>query len=189
MEQTGAEPAQVIDPAVTYLVTSSLEGVVQRGTGRALNESGRWEGVAGKTGTSNDWRDAWFVAYSANLVVGVWVGFDDGRSLKLTGAGAALPIVASFFRQLNEAVGREPFEVPQGISEGYVQLAGGDSWGECGTREVFLEGTEPEGEGCGWQAAHHWESLRDWGRDMERRARRYLEEVITERLDRRGPRR
>ncbi|MSR03006.1 MAG: hypothetical protein EXR94_09775 [Gemmatimonadetes bacterium] len=82
-------------------MTSALEGVVTRGTGRALDVGGRFGAIAGKTGTSNDWRDAWFVAYSSTLVVGVWVGFDDGRSLRMTGATAALPIVAGFLAQAN----------------------------------------------------------------------------------------
>src|SRR5262249_11592988 len=87
---------RVADPAETYLVTSALEGVITRGTGRALDADGRFGTLAGKTGTSNDLRDAWFLAYSPALVVGVWVGYDDGKSLGLTGAGAALPIVARF---------------------------------------------------------------------------------------------
>jgi penicillin-binding protein 1B len=91
---------QVVDPAVAYLVTSSLQGVVTRGTARALNPDGRYGEIAAKTGTSNDWRDAWFIAYTPTLVVGVWVGYDDGRSLNLTGAAAALPIASRNYRSL-----------------------------------------------------------------------------------------
>lgn len=191
-DQQPSEATQVINRAVAYLVTSSLEGVVSRGTGRALNQSGRWDGIAGKTGTSNDWRDAWFVAYSPTLVVGVWVGYDDGRSLRMAGASAALPIVAGFLEQISGDVGREPFEVPEGITEGYVELAGGGWFRECGSRELFLEGTQPQG-GCGWFEPPQWDSMRDragdLGRELERRARRYFQELIAERLERRGPRR
>ena len=186
VEALALPAVQVFQPAVAYLVTSSLEGVVSRGTGRALNQSGRWQGIAGKTGTSNDWRDAWFVAYSPSLVVGVWVGFDDGRSLRMTGASAAVPIVATFLEQLSGGVGEEPFDMPEGITEGSVELAHGDWWKDCSSREFFLEGTEPSGGGCGWEQAPSWDAVRELGREMERRARRYFQEFMAERLDRRG---
>jgi membrane carboxypeptidase/penicillin-binding protein len=183
-----AAPVQAIDPAVAYLVTSTLEGVVARGTGRALNQDGRFRALAGKTGTSNDWRDAWFVAYSPALAVGVWVGFDDGRSLRLTGAGAALPIVARF---LSEA-GDDPwdgFDVPDGITEGYVTLAGGGWFAECGGREVFLEGTEPQSRDCFPFHFPGERDERDWGRALKRGALRLLEELIGQQFEDRRSRR
>ena len=139
-----------VEPAEAYLVTSALEGVIARGTGRALAQLAPYGGLAGKTGTSNDWRDAWFIAYTPSLVVGVWVGFDDGRSLGLSGARAALPIAARFLREVLERESPAPFEVPDGVvmartggrSDGYV------SWDCDGESEVFLEGTEPE-DRCG----------------------------------------
>jgi len=173
-----AETTRVIDPAVAYLVTSTLEGVVTRGTGRALNAEGRLEGLAGKTGTSNDWRDAWFVAYTPSLVVGVWVGFDDGRSLRMTGASAALPIVARFLDEVTTDESWESFEVPDGITEGYVALADGGWMQECGSREVFLEGTEPEGDGCFRFELPSWEHIREWGGALTRGAAKFLEELI-----------
>ncbi|HEV8150461.1 MAG TPA: PBP1A family penicillin-binding protein [Gemmatimonadales bacterium] len=174
------ELARVEDPAVAYLVTSTLEGVVARGTGRALSQYGRFEGIAGKTGTSNDWRDAWFIAYSPSLVVGVWVGFDDGRSLRLTGAGAALPIVARFLEQAGSDEAWETFERPDGVTEAYV--AGGDgSWlSECGSPELFLEGTEPQSGACMPFEIPDWERLRDWGGELKRRAARVLEQIAAE---------
>jgi len=170
------EVSRVIDPAVAYLVTSALEGVVARGTGRALNEDGRFGEIAGKTGTSNDWRDAWFIAYSPTLVVGVWVGFDDGRSLRMTGATAALPIVASFLDEATRDEGWESFEVPEGITEGYVTLADGGWPPACGSRELFLAGTEPQGGGCLAFEIPHWEDFRRWGGELKRRAARFLED-------------
>ena len=167
--------SRVVDPAVAYLVTSTLEGVVARGTGRALNGDGRFGSIAGKTGTSNDWRDAWFIAYSPSLVVGVWVGFDDGRSLGMTGAGAALPIVARFLAEARSDEGWEPFEVPDGITEGYVTLADGGWFSQCGSRELFLEGTQPAGDSCLPFELPHWEAPREWGRELRRRAARLLE--------------
>jgi penicillin-binding protein 1B len=140
---------RVAEPAPTFLVTSALMGAVQRGTGRAL-DAGRFYGdIAGKTGTSNDWRDAWFVAYSPTIVVGVWVGHDDGHPLGLAGGAAALPIVSEFFTSSNVSL-EERFPVPDGIEERSVGGDGG--WFRCGEREYFLEGTAPAGGGCGFRA-------------------------------------
>jgi penicillin-binding protein 1B len=182
-EAIAPQVTQVIDPAVAYLVTSTLEGVVARGTGRALNQERRWEGIAGKTGTSNDWRDAWFVVYSPSLVIGVWVGFDDGRSLLMTGATAALPIAASFLAQATPEAGREPFEIPEGITEAYVGAADGAWQSECGSREVFLEGTQPADGGCAPFAIAAWQGIREWGVALERRAKRFLEDLLGNQLD------
>ncbi len=72
---------QVFTPAETYLVTSALEGAVERGTGRGLRGWGYWGPIAAKSGTTNDFRDAWFVGYTPTIAVAVWVGFDDGGFL------------------------------------------------------------------------------------------------------------
>ncbi len=140
---------RVFDPAETYLVTSALQGAVERGTGRGLRSQGVYGPVAGKSGTSSDWRDAWFIAYSPSLVVGVWVGFDDGHSTRMSGARAALPIVAQFLRAAVPD-GGAGFAVPDGVEFAKVdvhsgRLAGYGCWGE---QEVFLEGTAPK-ERCG----------------------------------------
>jgi len=164
--EVDADRSRVADPAATFLVTSALQGAVDHGTGRGLNTRGRFEGIAGKTGTSNDWRDAWFVAYSPTLVVAVWVGRDDGQSIGMTGATAALPIAASF---LNDIVPRNGWDAPRppdGIVQATVASSGGNwFWGgECGSPEYFLEGTEPEDQGCyGGSLRGRWGS---WG-DMD----------------------
>jgi 1A family penicillin-binding protein len=181
------ELTQVASPAETYLVTSALEGVVARGTGRGLSAASRFGGVAGKTGTSNDWRDAWFVAYTPSLVVGVWVGFDDGRSLGLTGADAALPIVERFLEGVDPADRWESFPVPDGIEVAQVG-ASDDGWSfDCGTREVFLEGTAPRSE-CGEFDSSDWERrVSQWQDRVQSRASRLvarLLERLTERDDR-----
>ncbi|MEZ4456836.1 MAG: penicillin-binding transpeptidase domain-containing protein [Gemmatimonadales bacterium] len=140
-----AEPPRldrVAEPAETYLVTSALEGVVTRGTARSLDPGGRLGPIAGKTGTSNDWRDAWFVAYNPTIVVGVWVGYDDGRSLRMSGATAAVPIAARFLGLALDDAEAEPFRVPEGVE--VARVGGGSSWfWDCGGEEVFLEGTAP----------------------------------------------
>jgi penicillin-binding protein 1B len=139
--------AQVLSPAVAYLVTSGLEGVVEEGTGRALRGLGVRGAVAAKSGTTSDYRDAWFVGYTRRLAVGVWVGFDDGTSVGLTGSAAALPIFARFLNAAGGEVGDEEFPVPDGIEFAY---AGRD----C-QREAFLAGTAPEE-----QCAPIWSALR-----------------------------
>lgn len=93
---------RVVDSRAANDVTRALQEAVRRGTGRSLAQLGVTAPVAGKTGTTNDFRDAWFVGYSPDLVVAVWVGFDDAARVGLTGARAALPIFARFVR---DAVG------------------------------------------------------------------------------------
>lgn len=180
---------QVVNPAEAYLVTSALEGVIARGTGRALLVAGRYGGLAGKTGTSSDWRDAWFVAYSPSLVVGAWVGFDDGRSLGLSGAGAALPIVARFLERADPADRAEPFEVPEGIEVARVGSGDGWSW-DCGRQEVFLEGTAPATR-CGFEPFEWdrrigaWQDrVHDWDDRLESRAGRVIARLVEGWLDR-----
>jgi membrane carboxypeptidase/penicillin-binding protein len=179
-----------VHPAEAYLVTSALEGVITRGTGRGLADLGAWGGLAGKSGTSNDWRDAWFVAYTSTLVVGAWVGYDDGRSLGVPGARAALPLVARFLRDALAAEPPEPFLTPEGIEVGWTG-AGEFGWAgwDCGEQEVFLEGTAPGNDCRSLRWVEPWaratlddgaeellELLREYGDDFVRRlAQRLME--------------
>ena len=106
---------QVISPQTAYQITSMMEGVVLRGTAKSVQEVG--VPVAGKTGTTNDYKDAWFVGYSPNLVAGVYVGFDKPDRM---GSGEAGGIVAApvFTEFMKEAVGNEPpipFRIPPGL--------------------------------------------------------------------------
>ena len=98
-----------------FVMTSMLQGVVQRGTGTRAKVLGR--PVAGKTGTTNDFLDAWFVGYSPNLVAGVWVGIDDRETLgnKESGGRAALPIWIEFMQQALERVPLQEFVTPPHI--------------------------------------------------------------------------
>jgi membrane carboxypeptidase/penicillin-binding protein len=114
--------------------------------------------VAAKSGTTNDHRDAWFVGYTPSLVVAVWVGFDDGRSVGLPGSRAALPIFARF---LSDATGNgkgetgnaRGFDPPPEVEVVEVDRESGlrAGWGCGGEPEYFLEGTAPEREAddCG----------------------------------------
>ena len=183
VEDSTTHITRVADAAATYLVTSALQGVVTRGTGRALNDDGHLGAIAGKTGTSNDWRDAWFVAYSSSLVVGVWVGYDDGRSLRMTGATAALPIVASFLAEATPEDGWEPFEMPDGVTEGYAETGEGISQGDCGTRELFLSGTEPAEPDCSSFEEPSWRGAEELGEALARGARRLVEGWLARQIE------
>ncbi len=140
---------QVYTRAETYLVTSALRGAVERGTGRSLRRLGYHGPVAAKSGTTNDFRDAWFIGYAPSLVVAVWVGFDDGRSIGLPGSRAALPIFASFLKGALGPHGAGDFTVPSGVEIVEVDRETGlrAGYGCRGEREVFLRGTAPR-ESC-----------------------------------------
>jgi penicillin-binding protein 1B len=146
-----AESHTAFEPDEISLVTSALEGVVNRGTGRALRDYGFRGPAAGKTGTTNDFRDAWFVGYTPEIVAAVWVGFDDARSLGLTGSRAALPIFSQFLIGALGGAGGSDFVTPAGIEIVRINResglrAGFGCWGE---KEAFLIGTAPE-ESCGF---------------------------------------
>jgi penicillin-binding protein 1B len=106
---------KVVDPATAYMITDMLSDVIDQGTARAARGSIRRTAIAGKTGTS---RDGWFVGYTPNLVVAVWIGFDDNKQLGLTGAEAALPAWTEFVRgavDLRPELGGERFARPAEI--------------------------------------------------------------------------
>ena len=106
---------QIIDPHSAYQMTSILEGVVQHGTARSLKKLGR--PLAGKTGTTNEEKDAWFVGYSPDLVVGVFVGYDTPRPMGKgeTGGRVAAPIFGSFMKKALADRPATPFRIPPGI--------------------------------------------------------------------------
>jgi penicillin-binding protein 1A len=127
-------------------MTHLLQGVVQHGTGQRAKVLGR--PVAGKTGTSSDYSDAWFVGYTPSLLAGVWVGFDDKTSLgkKETGARAALPIWISFMDQALRNTPIEPPKPPQGITFIKVNIETGlptNTDSPETITEVFIDGSTP----------------------------------------------
>ena len=131
--------------AETWLVTSLLEGVVERGTGRTVRHNGYAGPLAGKTGSSDDYRDGWFIGYTPEIVVGVWVGFDDGQSIGLPGAYTALPIFASFLKGALGPYGKAAFRPPRGVEQVEVVADRNHPAGlRCsGTPEWYLEDTVP----------------------------------------------
>ncbi|MDX1396077.1 MAG: PBP1A family penicillin-binding protein [Gemmatimonadota bacterium] len=129
--------------AEAYLVTSALRGVVENGTGAGVRELGYRGPVAAKSGTTNGSRDAWFVGYTPELAVGVWVGFDDGTPVGLTGSQAALPIFAEFLTAVLGPDGESDFRMPGGLEWRAVPAAGARGFECSGEPEIFLVGTAP----------------------------------------------
>lgn len=132
---------QVIDPKIAYLTTSILQDAVLRGTGTRARLAGR--PVAGKTGTTDDQKDAWFVGYTPSLVTGVWVGFDDGKPLGRgeMGGVAAAPIWAYFMERATAGKPVESFEMPPGIISIRIDPKTGQPAGffSEGVNEIFLD--------------------------------------------------
>jgi penicillin-binding protein 1A len=124
---------QVIDPITAYQMTTMLQGVVQRGTAAAVSSLGK--PLAGKTGTTNEYRSAWFVGYSPDLIVGVFVGFDDNHSLGEgeTGAVDSVPVFIDFMGTVLKGQPVHDFKPPRNAKFGMVG----------GIREAFRPGTEP----------------------------------------------
>lgn len=155
------ERHQVVSPQSAYLVTSLLQGVVERGTAAKARSLGLRGAVAGKTGTTDGERDAWFIGYSPDLVVGVWVGFDDEHPLRLTGSQAALPIWVDFMRQVMPSTTAQ-FIVPPGVVSVEIDPSTGQlATSKCPERitEVFLDGTAPT-RYCEEHGGGFWERLK-----------------------------
>ncbi len=147
---------RVLDPLVAYVVTDMLVDALRTGTGRSAAVHGFHHLATGKTGTTDDARDAWFAGYTPEIVATVWVGHDDNRATNLTGARAALPIWSRFMRTWLGDGWDLDFEPPPGITFRRIDPTTGQlATRHCDEEEIaaFLEGTEPQ-EGCsdhrGW---------------------------------------
>lgn len=115
LQQTHVNIERVVSPAKAFIMTSMLQSVVTEGTGRAVRESGILWPVAGKTGTTNDYRDAWFVGYTPDILALVWVGFDNGDSITATGSTAALPIWVELIKLIPQYITKAQFKIPTGV--------------------------------------------------------------------------
>ena len=143
-----APPAEerVLTPGVAYLVTHMLERVIDAGTGFPARQAGLAGAAAGKTGTTDDTRDAWFIGFTPEMLAGVWVGFDEGGPTGLTGAQGALPIWTDFIRATADPDAPSAFPVPEDIVWREVDPAsGGLATPACPVtrHEPFLVGNEP----------------------------------------------
>jgi penicillin-binding protein 1A len=149
LEEHHAAPEPAVAPAVAYLATSLMRSVVEQGTGMAVRELDR--PAAGKTGTAQDYRDAWFSGYTTDFVASAWVGFDD-HQISIgpgeTGARAALPLWLGFMKAAHEGRPVRDFEPPAGITLARVDPQTGLLAGRAmpGRLEPFLDGTAPTNE-------------------------------------------
>jgi penicillin-binding protein 1A len=136
---------QVLDPMTAYQMTSIMEGVTIRGTAAGM-ERDLGRPVAGKTGTTNDEKDAWFVGFTPNLAVGVYMGYDKPRHLSFpggaTGGRVSAPIVKEFLKDALAGTPAVPFRVPPGIKLVRVDLKTGMRAGP-GSQKVILEAFKP----------------------------------------------
>ncbi|RUO69756.1 penicillin-binding protein 1B [Pseudidiomarina sediminum] len=136
----------VYDPLTIELVNYGLRGVVNEGTGRRLLQQFGQDALAGKSGTTNDYRDSWFVAYDEHNIVTAWLGRDDNQPIHLTGATGALPVVASTFSQLGvrprDVTPPAPLEMRAFHPEKGVQIPM-----NCRSQRRFLSHPQPVAEG------------------------------------------
>jgi len=163
VEFSRGERRSVLEPARAYLVTSLLESVVKEGTAKDLPRRGFDRPCAGKTGTTDEGRDAWFVGFTPRLLAGVWVGDDRNRALKLTGAKDALPVWAAFMKAVCEGPA-VPFPRPQGLVTAIIDpVSGLLAKSGCPQRrlEVFVYGTQPGAE-CPLHRGGLWGWLKKW---------------------------
>ncbi len=181
LARTLLEEERIADENAVYVLTNVLQGVIERGTGRIVRRLGYEHPAAGKTGTSNDARDAWFVAFTPNLAAGVWVGFDDNSKMGLTGANAAAPIWTDFMKCAEAFVSPAGFIPPRGVvfvDIDIVRHTRADQYTPKSdiVREVFIRGTEPR---------EAYRSVRERPEEFEnieppvRRRRRSLWEILT----------
>lgn len=151
IEENAPQGKQALSPEIAYVATHMLKGTIDRGTGAAAKALGR--PAAAKTGTTNDYANAWFVGYTPKLATGVWVGYDRPRSLGRdeTGSRVAVPIWTAFMSQALAGIPAEDFPVPDRVILAPVDLAVGGGCARPVTM-AFIAGTEPKTV-CGPAAA------------------------------------
>ena len=146
LEKRDVRVQKVVSPQMAFLINYMLKGVMDRGTAAASRSWGFRRPAAGKTGTTNDYRDAWFVGYTPDLLAVVWVGFDNQAKLDLAGSEAALPIWTDFMKRATESLPATDFNPPGGIRIVEIDpLSGQAATANCTWvfREAFLAGEEP----------------------------------------------
>ena len=146
----GEPPAlrAVVPPDRAYVLTHMLEGVLDAGTASSARSAGFRRPAAGKTGTTNDYRDAWFVGFTPDLVTAVWVGFDQRSALGMSGGTAALPLWTAFMKEATAGLPPRPFLPPPGVTMVRLDRASGDALppgveGESALLEAFLDADAP----------------------------------------------
>lgn len=145
LQKKSIQMKRAFDAAPVFLTTNILKGVVDRGTGAGVRARGYLPPAAGKTGTTSNYRDAWFVGFTPGLLALVWVGYDDNAEMKLSGARAALPLWVRFMKDA-DSKGDGDFASPPGVILVKIDpITGGLSDASCpdGVYEAFIEGTDP----------------------------------------------
>ncbi|OEU47703.1 MAG: hypothetical protein BA872_07820 [Desulfobacterales bacterium C00003060] len=141
---------RIISPAKAFIMSSMLRSAVTSGTARSLSHMGISFPVAGKTGTTNNYKDAWFVGYTPDILALVWVGFDDGESIHATGSAAALPVWADLMKAIPQHISGNWFQMPPGVVKRVVCSQNGQLAldRECPEprEEFFLAGNVPDSE-------------------------------------------
>ena len=148
LEKRDVRVEKVLSPQMAFMMNYLLKGVLDRGTGAFARNWGFTRPAAGKTGTTNDFKDAWFVGYTPDLLAVVWVGFDGQSKLGLSGAQAALPIWTEFMKRATAGMPVTDFVAPPGIKIVDIDpLSGQLATSNCPyvLREAFPEGDEPTG--------------------------------------------
>ncbi len=146
MKKEATEPRAVAKAQTTFLVTNMMRSVLNEGTAASARSMGFTLDAAGKTGTTNDLRDAWFAGFTPELLTVVWVGFDDNQPVGLSGARAALPIWTQFMKTALAGRASVPFDVPAGITFVEIDAETGKLAGPNCPKiisESFIAGTEP----------------------------------------------
>ena len=142
--RSSMETRQVLDPRISFLMVDLMESVINNGTGAGVRSRGFVLPAAGKTGTSHD---GWFAGFTSDLLAVVWVGYDDDRELKLSGASSALPIWTEFMKRAAAVSGYDdpkPFAMPEGVVSVPIETNSTASDAAIVRNEVFVAGTEPQ---------------------------------------------
>ncbi len=154
LEKANVVQYRVCTPEVAYIMTSMLQSVVNNGTGTAARQNYSWQ-AAGKTGTTDDFRDAWFIGFNRSLICGIWTGFDKSRNMgsNMSGGVVCAPVWGSVMRKaiLSENKGRYPsvddskyiFREPEGIVHANINANTGFVTTSGGISEIFISGFEP----------------------------------------------
>ncbi len=160
IEKKRIEVKQVISPQACYLVTDILRGAVTRGTARFLKDYGFHGEAAGKTGTTNDYKDSWFTGYTPQILTLTWIGYDNNQSTGLSGASGAMRLWAEYMNCIGNSYAIGDFVVPRGLVTVELDVHNLKKATEkCPDviQEIFIEGTEPQ-ESC----KEHTTRIRSW---------------------------
>ncbi len=147
LQKNKIESRRILHPQTAFLITDMLQSAMLYGTAASSQRSGFTRPAAGKTGTTDNFHDAWFAGYTPQLLCIVWVGYDDNTSIDMNGAQAALPIWLDFMKKAMARYPEENFEVPDGIVLRRIDPTNGQLANDScpvSINEIFIKGTEPQ---------------------------------------------